>query len=126
MVSWNGSRFVPPLPPNPLLASMLKLGFIATAVLALAPVIFAAEVPVDEGRHLPRVKAIPPTLEEVNLREAAQDDLRHLGRNGHTFTAKQPGTLPSDFSPWWIRGQRNTLGESDRSEGISLEGLYVR
>jgi outer membrane protein TolC len=96
------------------------------AFLSITPMAFSAEGPTDEGKHLPRVKPIPPVSEEDEARTAADSDLSHLRGSGRTFGKKAPGTLPSDFSPWWIKGQNNTLGDGDRSEGMSLEGLYVR
>ena len=104
---------------------MIKRCFITTALLALTPAAFAAEVPGDEGKHLPRVKPIAPVADEDVAREAAQGELNHLKGSSRTFK-KVPGELPTDFSPWWIRGQRNTLGEADSSQGVNLENLYVR
>ncbi len=96
------------------------------ALLSATPIALSAEGPSDEGKHLPRVKPIPPVPEEDEARGVADSDLAHLRGSGRTFAKKAPGTVPSDFSPWWIKGQHNTLGDGDRSEGTSLEGLYVR
>ncbi len=41
-------------------------------------------------------------------------------------TTPAPERMPSDFAPWWIRGQRTTIGKSTTSQRVSLEELYVR
>ncbi|MEQ1860174.1 MAG: TolC family protein [Chthoniobacteraceae bacterium] len=99
---------------------------VTTALFALAPLAFAADQPADEGRHLPRVEPIAPISDEDSARASAQGELSHLSGSSRTFGKKTPGTIPGDFAPWWIRGQRNTLGEGDRSEGVNLENLFVR
>lgn len=104
---------------------MLKRCILTTAFFALATFASAAEVPGDEGKHLPRVKPIAPIADETGIEEAAQGEVSRLSGSGRTFK-KVPGSLPTDFSPWWIRGQRNTLGEGDSSQGVTLDGLYIR
>jgi len=99
---------------------------IACALFTLAPSLRSAELPADEGKHLPRVKPVAPVSDEEFAREQAQAELGHLRGSSRTFGKKVPGSVPPDFSPWWIKGQRNTLGDGDRSTGVSLEGLYVR
>ena len=34
--------------------------------------------------------------------------------------------IPAGFSPWWIRGQTNSIGKRTHRQDITLEDLYVR
>lgn len=104
---------------------MPKLKILATTILFAASFAHAADIASDEGTHLPRVKPIPAIPLEDEARQQAEGELGHLKGSSRTFK-KVPGSIPGDFSPWWIRGQRNTLGEGDRSEGVTLDSLYVR
>ena len=39
---------------------------------------------------------------------------------------KAPAKIPSDFAPWWIRGQRNRIGDKGTARTLSVEELYQR
>ncbi len=53
-------------------------------------------------------------------------EIAKVGKGNRTFAKKSPATIPGDFSPWWIRGQKNTLGDNSQSQGITVDDLYVR
>ena len=41
-------------------------------------------------------------------------------------TDSYPAKVPADFSPWWIRGQRATIGDSGPRQTLTVENLYER
>jgi len=76
--------------------------------------------------------------------EGEQDILDHygaeaakLGSKPRSFSKVSDAHIPSDFSPWWLHGQKNsfsswsvggqksTIGEG-RGKGITVEDLYLR
>ena len=67
-----------------------------------------------------------PSALESPLLDQYRAELARIERGSRTFAKRTGATIPADFSPWWIRGQRNTLGDSSRSQGISVDGLYLR
>ncbi len=67
-----------------------------------------------------------PSPDEPSLLDQYNSEIAKIGRGNRTFAKKTAATIPNDFSPWWIRGQRNTLGDDSRSQGISVDDLYVR
>src|SRR4029077_17882038 len=42
------------------------------------------------------------------------------------FAKINSAKIPEDFNPWWIRGQRNTIGNASQAQGITIDDLYVR
>ncbi len=63
---------------------------------------------------------------EPSLLDQYHSEIAKIGRGNRTFAKKTGATIPGDFSPWWIRGQRNTLGDNSHSQGIGIDDLYVR
>lgn len=55
---------------------------------------------------------------------------RAVGKIGHKpkrfASTPAPEKIPGTFAPWWLRGQRNTIGRTTASQNITLEDLYVR
>ncbi len=82
--------------------------------------------PDDDGRHLPKTAPVPQSAEEENVVTLFSDSARRIAPATRTFGKKTAVSIPADFAPWWIRGQGNTLGGGDSSQGITLENLYVR
>jgi outer membrane protein TolC len=39
---------------------------------------------------------------------------------------KTPAKIPTDFAPWWIRGQRASIGDNGGARTFSVEELYQR
>lgn len=79
-----------------------------------------------QAGQLERVKPIEPTRDEQQILSEAETEVGQVGHGTRTFGKKTEAAIPSDFSPWWIRGQHNTLGSGDRSQSITLDDLYVR
>ena len=67
-----------------------------------------------------------PSPGEPTLLDKYHDEISKISRTPRTFAKKTNATIPSDFSPWWIRGQKNTLGDNSHSQGITVDDLYVR
>ena len=67
-----------------------------------------------------------PSPHEPSIVDGYQNEIGKIGRTNRTFAKKTNASIPGDFSPWWIRGQRNTLGDNSRSQGITVDDLYVR
>ncbi len=40
--------------------------------------------------------------------------------------SQPPAKVPSDFSPWWIRGQRASIGDNGGARTFTVEELYQR
>lgn len=43
-----------------------------------------------------------------------------------TFAKETEAKMPEDFAPWWIRGQRNTIGETGHAQRLTIDELYAR
>lgn len=67
-----------------------------------------------------------PSPRESSLLDDYHAEIAKVGKGNRTFAKKSPATIPGDFSPWWIRGQKNTLGDNSQSQGITVDDLYVR
>ena len=67
-----------------------------------------------------------PSPHEPSLLDQYNSEIAKIGRGNRTFARKINATIPADFSPWWIRGQRNTLGDNSHAQGIGIDDLYVR
>jgi outer membrane protein TolC len=70
--------------------------------------------------------ALAPTAAEQEILEQYRRDAANAGRGNRTFARDPDARIPEDFSPWWIRGQRNTIGEAGRAQRLSVDELYVR
>ncbi len=64
--------------------------------------------------------------EEVLMDDFQQDIQRIPAKPRRFSSTPAPEKMPGDFSPWWIRGQAQTIGNKTRGQGITLENLYVR
>ncbi len=40
-------------------------------------------------------------------------------------TTPAPERIPGDFSPWWLRGQTNSIGNRTNRQNVTLEDLYL-
>lgn len=67
-----------------------------------------------------------PSVKEHSLLDDYHGQISKISRAPRTFAKKTDAAIPSDFSPWWIRGQKNTLGDNSQSQGITVDDLYVR
>ena len=64
---------------------------------------------------------------EQSLMGDFEQDIHRIPSKPRRFgTTPAPEKMPCDFSPWWIRGQAQTIGNRTRGQGITLEQLYVR
>ena len=106
----DGPRIIEPMPIRSTHLTLLTY-------LASSAVIVSVEPP-----RLPS----NPSSQEHSLLDEYQTEIGKIGRVNRTFAKKTSASIPTDFSPWWIRGQRNTLGDNSRSQGITVDDLYVR
>ncbi len=67
---------------------------------------------------------IPDTAEQMILDDYKMEAAR-FGRGVKSFGKTSDASIPSDFSPWWIRGQKNAIGDS-KGKSITIEDLYLR
>ena len=70
--------------------------------------------------------ALKPTAAEQEILEQYRREAANAGRGNRTFARDPEAKMPEDFSPWWIRGQRNTIGETGKAQRLSVDELYVR
>jgi len=73
-----------------------------------------------------RDAAVDPTPQERNILSEYEGEVARTGKSVRTFANVVSTKVPEDFAPWWIRGQRNTIGESSQAQSISIDDLYVR
>jgi outer membrane protein TolC len=76
----------------------------------------------DEVEPLPI--PLKPNKEEQVVYESYSAEVSQLGGRPRSFTKVVDEKIPEDFAPWWIRGQRNSIGNVS-GKSISLEELYV-
>lgn len=74
---------------------------------------------------------LPDRWQPKENEEALLGDFeREVGKIGHKpkrfASTPAPEKIPGAFAPWWIRGQRNTIGKTSSAQNITLEELYVR
>ena len=68
---------------------------------------------------------LQPTTDENPLFEGYRAEAATFGRGTRSFTKKSDDKIPADFAPWWLRGQKNSIGDSS-GKGITVEDLYIR
>ena len=88
------------------------------AALSLAGRTFAQE-PAELPIPLSPLPAEQSIIEEYHIETAK------IGAKPRSFARAADAKIPGDFSPWWIRGQNNSIGES-RGKEITVEDLYLR
>ncbi len=79
------------------------------------------ELPTQAELRIP----LEPNSKENPLFEGYRAEAATFGRGTRGFTKKSDAKIPTDFSPWWIRGQKNSIGDSN-GKGITIEDLYLR
>ena len=71
----------------------------------------------------------PPPLFPDRSEQAILDDYKmeaaRLGHGVKSFGKTSDARIPADFSPWWIRGQKNSIGDR-QGKPITIEDLYLR
>jgi len=67
-----------------------------------------------------------PTPQEREILTQYQGEVARTGTTVRNFAKIGTTNVPEDFAPWWIRGQRNTIGESSHAQAITVDQLYVR
>lgn len=71
----------------------------------------------------------PPPLVPTPSEEKILDDYKmeaaRLGHGAKTFAKTTEATIPAEFSPWWIRGQKNSIGDT-KGRSLTMDELYVR
>jgi outer membrane protein TolC len=70
--------------------------------------------------------ALQPTAAEQEILEQYRREAAAAGSGNRTFARESEARMPEDFSPWWIRGQRNTISETGQAQRLSVDELYVR
>ncbi len=90
---------------------------ILCSVLCAATFAFAEEPP-----PLPS----DPSPNEPAILDQYRGEISKIARNPRSFAKVTDAKIPSDFAPWWIRGQHNTLGDTSNSQSITADDLYVR
>lgn len=101
---------------------------LAWTALTGGPAAFAA----DKESSLPALPTqaelqipLAPIAEENPLFDGYRAEAATFGRGTRSFSKKTDAKIPADFSPWWIRGQKNSIGNSV-GKGVSIEDLYLR
>ena len=92
-----------------------------------APPIAAALVFISVGRLAAEQKIAPAAASaEQQILDEYRREAAIAGRGNRTFAIQTEAKMPEDFSPWWIRGQANTIGETSQAQRFSVDELYVR
>ncbi|MEA3207026.1 MAG: hypothetical protein QOE70_83 [Chthoniobacter sp.] len=77
-----------------------------------------------------QVREEPPLSDPAGARFDVTDYDRQVGAMSarpRSFAKDQPSTtIPADFAPWWIRGQRAGISESGDRRTLTIEELYER
>jgi outer membrane protein TolC len=101
---------------------------LAWTALTGGPAAFAA----DKESSLPALPTqaelqipLAPIAEENPLFDGYRAEAATFGRGKRSFSKKTDAKIPADFSPWWIRGQKNSIGNSV-GKGVTIEDLYLR
>jgi outer membrane protein TolC len=103
----------------------MKLTFSTNALLlaSLASISFPAVLSARERRADP---VLDPTPAERQILSEYDLEVARTGQPVRSFARVGAEKIPADFAPWWIRGQRNTIGEASRAQSITIDDLYVR
>ncbi len=67
---------------------------------------------------------IPNSTEQTILDDYKMEAAR-FGHGVKSFGKTTDASIPADFAPWWIRGQKNSIGDR-KGKPITIEDLYVR
>lgn len=78
------------------------------------------------GTSFARDAALDPTPQERDILAEYEGQIAKTARSPRSFSNVAAGKVPEDFAPWWIRGQRNTIGEKNPAQSITVDDLYVR
>jgi hypothetical protein len=76
---------------------------------SLAVALLALDLGTALAQEAPPLEA---TAAEQEILEQYRQEASRAGRGTRTFARDTDAKIPEDFSPWWIRGQRNTIGEA--------------
>ena len=69
---------------------------------------------------------LQPTPAEQQILEEYRTEAATRRPATRTFKKEPEAKMPEDFSPWWIRGQSNTIGDAGRPQRLSVDELYAR
>ena len=73
-----------------------------------------------------RDAALIPTPAEREILSEYQQEVAKNAQPVRSFAKIGAARIPEDFTPWWIRGQHNTIGDASRAQAITIDDLYVR
>jgi outer membrane protein TolC len=94
--------------------------------------ILAAALAFSTGAHSQNIEPRLPERWDTNSAEdTLLDGFKHEAgripvRPVRFASTPAPERIPGTFSPWWLRGQASTIGNSNRARPVTLEDLYVR
>ncbi len=73
-----------------------------------------------------RDAAREPTPQEREILSEYEGEVSRTGKTVRNFANVVATNIPEDFAPWWIRGQRNTIGDTSQAQSVTIDDLYVR
>lgn len=73
-----------------------------------------------------RDAALNPTAAEQQILSEYESEVAKSGQRVPNFAKIETAKIPEDFAPWWIRGQHNTIGESNRAQAVTIDELLAR
>ncbi len=73
-----------------------------------------------------RDAAREPTPQEREILSEYEGEVSRTGKTVRNFANVAATNIPEDFAPWWIRGQRNTIGDTSQAQSVTIDDLYVR
>ncbi|HYR57216.1 MAG TPA: TolC family protein [Chthoniobacteraceae bacterium] len=73
-----------------------------------------------------RDAALEPAPAERAILSEYEGQVAKNDQSVRSFAKIGAAKIPEDFAPWWIRGQRNTIGETNAAQSVTMDDLYVR
>ncbi len=97
------------------------------ACLLLIPCAHAAPRPTSPQAEPPLPERWQPNAEEARLLGEFENRAANISPKAQRFPSTPSAeSIPKSFSPWWLRGQVQSIGKKTHRENITLEDLYMR
>ena len=97
------------------------------ACLLIIPCIHAAPRPTSPRVEPPLPERWQPNADESRLMGEFEGRATNISPKAQRFPSTPSAeSIPKNFSPWWLRGQIQSIGKKTQRENITLEDLYMR
>ena len=97
------------------------------ACLLIIPCIHAAPRPTSPRVEPQLPERWQPNADESRLMGEFEGRATNISPKAQRFPSTPSAeSIPKTFSPWWLRGQIQSIGKKTQRENITLEDLYMR